>query len=86
MKVSTLITKSNLEKGLNLTVRYLIIMQLNLLEAGQSGKKGYFGKECMHEEINNWKEEQQMRMHGRHNNARVRVFAIHCNGWRARNV
>jgi hypothetical protein len=31
-----------------------------LLEAGQRGKKGDFGKEGMHEESDNWKEEQHM--------------------------
>jgi hypothetical protein len=51
-----------------------------LLEVDQSGKKGYFGKEGMHEESNNWKEEKHARMHGRPNNVRVRFFVIHCNG------
>jgi hypothetical protein len=51
-----------------------------LLEAGRIRKKGYFGKKGMHEESDNWKEEQHARMHGRPNDVRVRVFVIHCNG------
>jgi hypothetical protein len=51
-----------------------------MLEAGQSGKEGYFWKEGMHKERNIWKEEQHVHMHGRPNNVRVRVFVIHCNG------
>jgi hypothetical protein len=43
-------------------------------------KKGYFGKEGMHEESDGWKEEQHMRIHGRPNDVRVRVFVINCNG------
>jgi hypothetical protein len=57
-----------------------------VLEVGQSIKKGYFGKECMHEESDTWKEEKQACMHGRPNVVRVMIFAIHFNGCRARNV
>jgi hypothetical protein len=52
-----------------------------LLEAGQSGKKGYFWKEGMHEGSNNWKEEQHAHMHGIPNDVRVRFFAMYCNRW-----
>jgi hypothetical protein len=52
-----------------------------LLEAGQSEKKGYFGKVGMHEGSESWKEEQHAHMYGIPNDVRVRVFAIHCNGW-----
>jgi hypothetical protein len=51
-----------------------------LLEEDQSGKKGGFGKESMHEERNNWKEEQHMCMQGSPNDSRVRVLVIYCNG------
>jgi hypothetical protein len=43
-------------------------------------KKGYFGKKGMQEESDIWKEKQHAHMHGRPNDARVRVFVIHCNG------
>jgi hypothetical protein len=49
------------------------------LEAGKSGKKGYFGKEGMHKESDSWKKEKHTPMHGRPNDVRVRVFVIHCN-------
>jgi hypothetical protein len=61
-----------------------ILMQV--LKADQSRKKGYLGKEGMHDESDNWKEEKHTRMHGIPNNVRVRVLAIHYNGQRARNV
>jgi hypothetical protein len=32
-----------------------------MLEVGQIGKKGYFWKEGMHEESDNWKEEKHAR-------------------------
>jgi hypothetical protein len=51
-----------------------------MLEADQSGKKGDFGKESMHEESDNWKEEQHAHMQGRPNDGRVRVLVIYCNG------
>jgi hypothetical protein len=51
-----------------------------VLEARQIRKKGYFWKKDMHEENDNWKEEKHVRMHGRPNDIRVRVFVIHCNG------
>jgi len=53
----------------------------SLIEEDQRKKKSYFGKEGMHEESDRWKEEQKACMHGRPNDIRVRVFAIHCNGW-----
>jgi hypothetical protein len=56
-----------------------------LLEAGQSGKQGNFGKEGMHEESDSWKEEQHTHMHGRPNNVMFRVLVMYCNGWRAKN-
>jgi hypothetical protein len=52
-----------------------------LLEANQSENKVYFGKEGMHDERDNWKEEKHIRMHEIPNAIRVRVFSIHCNGW-----
>jgi hypothetical protein len=52
-----------------------------LLDAGLIRKKGYFWKRSMQEEKDNWKEKQHACMHGRPNDARVRVFVIHCNGW-----
>jgi hypothetical protein len=33
-----------------------------MLEIDQSGNKGDFGKEIMHEESDNWKEEQHVHM------------------------
>jgi hypothetical protein len=51
-----------------------------MLEAGQGGKKGDFGKEGMHEESDSWKEKQHMCMHGRPNDGRVRVLVMYCNG------
>jgi hypothetical protein len=57
-----------------------------MLDAGQSEKKGYFGKEGMHEGRNSWKEEQDTCMHGIPKDTRVRAFEIHCNDWRAINV
>jgi hypothetical protein len=51
-----------------------------LLEAYQRGKQGNFGKEGMHKERDNWKEEQHARMHGIPNDIRVRVFVMYCNG------
>jgi len=51
-----------------------------MLEAEQSRKKGYFGKEGMHEESDSWKEDQHTPMHGIPNDVRVKVFVIHCNG------
>jgi hypothetical protein len=51
-----------------------------LLEVGQGGKKGDFGKEGMHEESNNSKEKQHVHMHGRPNNGRVRVLLMYFNG------
>jgi hypothetical protein len=50
-----------------------------LLEAVQSGKKGDFGKEFMHEESDSWKEKNHVRMHGIPNDVRVRVFAMYGN-------
>jgi hypothetical protein len=55
-------------------------MLRGLLEAGRIKKKGYFGKKDMQKESDNWKEKQHVCMHGRPNDARVRVFVIHCNG------
>jgi hypothetical protein len=52
-----------------------------LLEVGQRKKKVYSGKEGMHEESENWKEEKHVHMHKRPNKVRVRVFSIHGNGW-----
>jgi hypothetical protein len=43
-------------------------------------KKSDFGKESMHEESDNWKEEQHAGMQGRPNDGRVRVLVIYCNG------
>jgi hypothetical protein len=51
-----------------------------MLEEGQSRKKDDFGKESMHEESDNWKEEQHTRMQGRPNDGRVRVLVMHCKG------
>jgi hypothetical protein len=51
-----------------------------MLEADQSGKKGDFGKEGMHEESNIWKETKHTHMHGRPNDGRVRVLVMYCNG------
>jgi hypothetical protein len=42
-------------------------------------KERIFGKKYMQEESDSWKEKQHTRMHGRPNDARVRVFLIHCN-------
>jgi hypothetical protein len=56
-----------------------------VLEVGQSRKKGDFGKEFMHNGRDRWKKEQHMRIHGRPNDIRVRVFATYCNGWQAIN-
>ena len=53
---------------------------VNCWKQAESEKKGYFGKKGMHEESDNWKEEQDACMHGRPNDIRVRVFVIHCNG------
>jgi hypothetical protein len=47
-----------------------------MLEAGQRGKKGYFGKKGMHKERDSWKKEKHACMHGRPNDVRVRVFVI----------
>jgi hypothetical protein len=47
-----------------------------MLEAYESGKKGYFGKKGMHEESDRWKEEKHVRMHVRPNDVRVRIFVI----------
>jgi hypothetical protein len=52
-----------------------------LLETGHNGKKHYFGKEGMHEGSDKWKEEKHAHIRGIPNDVRVRVFAIHCNGW-----
>jgi hypothetical protein len=57
-----------------------LLNYISMLEAGQIGKKGYFGKKNMHEESDSWKEEQHAHMHGRPNDIRVMVFVIHCNG------
>jgi hypothetical protein len=50
------------------------------MEVGQSEKKGYFWKEGTQEENDSWKKEQHVRIHGRPNDVRVRIFVIHCNG------
>jgi hypothetical protein len=48
-------------------------------------RKGILGKKaCTREEIVGRK--NNTHMHGRLNDARVRVFAMYCNGWQARNV
>jgi hypothetical protein len=60
--------------------------EIPLLEVGQSGKKGNFWKEDMHEESENCREKPHMCMHGRPNGVRVRVFTMYCNGWRAMKV
>jgi hypothetical protein len=57
-----------------------------LLEAYQRRKQGDFGKYNMHEESDNWKEEQNACMHGIPNEGRVRVFVMYCNGQRAKNI
>jgi hypothetical protein len=49
-------------------------------------RKVILGKEGMHKESDSWKEEKYACMHGGPNNVRVRVFAIHCNGWHTRNI
>jgi hypothetical protein len=36
-----------------------------MLEAGQGGKQGVFGKEIMHEESDSWKEAQHAHIKGR---------------------
>jgi hypothetical protein len=52
-----------------------------LLEVGRIRNKGYFGKKGIQEERDKWKEKKHMCMHGIPNDARVRVFVIHYNGW-----
>jgi hypothetical protein len=41
--------------------------------------KGDFGKESMHKERDNCKEEQYARMQGINNEIRVRVLVMYCN-------
>jgi hypothetical protein len=57
-----------------------------MLDAGQIRKKGYFWKRSMQEEKDSWKEEKQEHMYGRPNDARVRVFVMHYNGWRVEDI
>jgi hypothetical protein len=46
----------------------------------KEGKQGDFGKESMHEESDNWKEEQHAHMQGRPNDITIRVLVMYCNG------
>jgi hypothetical protein len=46
----------------------------------ESERKVIFGGEVCKKK-KSWKEEKHTCIHGRPNDARVRVFVIHCNGW-----
>jgi hypothetical protein len=55
-------------------------MQEECWRKAEAEKQGDFGKESMHEERNNWKEEHHTCMQGRPNDVRVRVLVMYCNG------